>query len=294
MTSENRQLPAAAAGARARPQSGAAAELRLRRAAGAPWYVPPALEGRSELGRTGAALALLLGSAALAVTGCGGGAKRQDENEARGNFKVEVLEAKFPERQKLAKRSEMVIKVRNLDSKTIPNIAVTVKSFDRKEKDVETGENAPVSVQPQLADPKRPIFIVNQSPIEFNQNLGEGEPSLVDREVDPPRGTEANVAYVDTYALGPLKAGETKVFKWSVTAAVAGPFKLRYRVEAGLDGKAKAVLDDGRAPTGEFEGVIEDRVFEAGVDSGDGRTITREGEDIGPKPFDRSNGPNDN
>ena len=151
-----------------------------------------------------------------------------------------------------------------------------------------------MSVQPQLADPRRPIFIVNQAPIEFAQHLGEGEPSLVDREVDPPRGTENTIAYVDTYALGPLKAGQTKEFKWSVTAAVAGPFELSYRVEAGLDGKAKAVLDNGRAPTGEFQGVIEDRVFEAGVDSRDGRTITREGQDIGPKPFDRSNGPNDN
>ena len=37
----------------------------------------------------------------LAIAGCGGG-ERQDENEREGNFPVEVVEAKFPENQKLA------------------------------------------------------------------------------------------------------------------------------------------------------------------------------------------------
>lgn len=267
----------------------------VRRARGGPWYVRPALEGRAaHAGTRRAVAAALLSLALVAAAGCGGGPKRQDANEPRGDFKVDVVEAKFPERQKLARRSEMRIVVRNADTKRIPNIAVTVKSFDRKENDTQNSENAAVSVQPQLADPERPVFIVNQSPIEFFQKLGAGKPSLVDREVDPPRGTESAGSYVDTYALGPLKPGETKVFKWSVTAVVAGPYKLDYRVEAGLDGKARAVVAGGGAPTGRFEGVIEDRPFDAGVDPAGGEAITREGEEIGPKPFDRSNGPNDN
>ncbi len=244
----------------------------------------------------GAAVAGTLAVAVLALplTGCGESLERQDANEPAGNYKVEILEAKFPEAQKLAKRSEMRIVVKNVDTKRIPNIAVTVKSFDRKENDIENAENAAASAGPQLADPERPIFIVNASPIEFRQKLGPGEPSLVDREVDPPRGTEASGSYVDTYILGPLEKGATAVFKWSVTATVATDFNLRYRVEAGLDGKAKAVLPNGKAPAGEFTGVIEDRVFEAGVDPVGGEAIIREGDRIGPKPFDRSNGPNDN
>ena len=230
---------------------------------------------------------------ALPLAGCGEAVKRQDANEPAGDYKVEIVEAEFPENQKLAKRSEMRIVVKNVDTKRIPNIAVTVKSFDRRENDVENAENAAASAGLQQADPKRPIFIVNASPIEFRQKLGPGEPSLVDREVDPPRGNEAAGAYVDTYPLGPLEKGETAVFMWSVTATVAADFNLRYRVEAGLDGKAKAVLAGGKAPTGEFTGVIEDRVFEAGVDPDGGEVITREGDNIGPTPPDRSNGPND-
>jgi len=47
-------------------------------------------------------------------------------------------------------------------------------------------------------------------------------------------------AYVGTWALGPLKPGEQKTFRWDVTAVRAGPYEITYEVAAGLDGKAKA------------------------------------------------------
>src|ERR671920_1460573 len=72
------------------------------------WYVPPALRGRIPF--------LVLAAALVALPGCGGG-ERQDENEAEGNYKVEVVKASFPSDQKLAKRSRLVIVVRNADSK---------------------------------------------------------------------------------------------------------------------------------------------------------------------------------
>ena len=49
----------------------------------------------------GGAAYLLTTLCLLAIGGCGGG-ERQDENEREGNFPVEVVEAKFPESQKLA------------------------------------------------------------------------------------------------------------------------------------------------------------------------------------------------
>jgi hypothetical protein len=176
--------------------------------------------------------------AAVFAAGCGGG-DRQDEDEASGTYKVEVVNASFPEAQKLAKRSTMEITVRNADSRTIPNIAVTVKSFDRKKDD------------PELADPSRPVFIVNRAP----------------------RGGET--AYVDTYALGPLKAGETKKFEWSVTAVQGGPYKLEWSVAGGLDGKAKAELADGGAPSGSFTGRISDEAPKTKV-ADDGKTVVHE------------------
>src|SRR5919112_6465766 len=83
---------------------------------GIQWYVRPALRRRS-------VAALCLG--ALAVAGCGGG-ERQDENEPEGNFPVEVVEAKFPKEQNLAKSSDLVVTVRNAGQKPIPTIALTV------------------------------------------------------------------------------------------------------------------------------------------------------------------------
>src|SRR4051812_16394600 len=175
----------------------------------------------------------------LVVAGCGGG-QRQDANEPSGNYKVQVVEAKFPDKQALAKRSIMTITVKNVDTKTIPNVAVTVKSFDQTKND------------PTLADPRRPQFIVNTGP------------------------HGGDTAYVGTSALGPLKPGETKTFKWDVTAVVAGPYSLKYAVAAGLNGKARAVLAGGGLPSGEFSGRISSRAPQAKV-ADDGHTVITTG-----------------
>ena len=175
-------------------------------------------------------------SAALLVTGCGGGGPRQDANEPSGNFKVQVVEAKFPDHQALAKRSLMRITVKNVDTKTIPNVAVTVNSFDITKKD------------PALADPRRPQFIVNKGP------------------------AGGDTAYVGTSALGPLKPGETKTFLWDVTAVTAGKYNLKYAVAAGLNGKARAVLAGGGAPAGEFKGIVSNKAPNSRV-ADDGKTV---------------------
>ena len=176
----------------------------------------------------------------LLASGCGSSGPRQDANEPSGDYKVQVVQAKFPKRQSLAKRSIMVITVKNVDSKTIPNVAVTVKSFDQRSSD------------PNLADPRRPQFVVNTGP----------------------RG--GDTAYVGTSALGPLKPGESKTFKWDVTAVVAGKYSLKYAVAAGLNGKARAVLDAGGAPAGEFKGIVTQRAPAAKV-ADDGHTVVTAG-----------------
>jgi hypothetical protein len=190
-------------------------------------YDSPALR------RSGVIAAL---ACSLLVTGCGGGGPRQDADEQSGTYKIQVVEAKFPDHQALAKRSTMTITVKNVDSKTIPNVAVTVRSFDQTKND------------PSLADPRRPQFIVNRGP------------------------AGGDTAYVGTSALGPLKPGETKTFKWDVTAVVAGKYSLKYAVAAGLNGKAKAILASGGAPRGEFTGTISNKAPDAKV-ADDGKTV---------------------
>ncbi len=187
---------------------------------------------------------------ALGLGACGGG-ERQDADEPDGRFQVKVVNARFPADQKLAKRSNLVIRVRNAETnKTIPNIAVTLKGLDVK------------LDNPELADPKRPVFVINGVP----KDIG----TFPESKEDSPRGGET--AYVDTWALGPLKPGRQKVFRWNVTAVRPGRYRITYRVAAGLDGKAKAVGVNGRAPAGLFIGTVENKAPDTRI-AADGKTV---------------------
>jgi hypothetical protein len=186
----------------------------------------------------------------VALAGCGGG-ERQDENEPEGDFPVEVVGATFPEDQKLAKSSELVIRVRNPGERTIPNIGVTVDGLTFRKRD------------PELADPERPQFVINGMP----RNIG-GFPESKDAA---PLGCDT--AYVNTWSCGPLRPGRERTFRWSVTAVKAGPFEVRWRVAAGLDGKARAVsVGGGEAPSGSFAGTVSDEAPEVRV-ADDGTTV---------------------
>jgi hypothetical protein len=207
--------------------------MKLVRRPAVRWYVSRAL---SLPAQRFASVAVAC-SVAVVAAGCGGGGARQDANEPSGNFRVQIVRADFPSKQSLAKRSKMVIAVKNVDSRTIPNIAVTVKSFDQRSND------------PNLADPRRPIFVVNTGP------------------------HGGDTAYVGTWALGALPPGQTKVFTWDVTAVVAKRYSLRYAVSAGLNGKARAVLASGGTPTGVFTGAISGRAPQAYVDD-NGNVVT--------------------
>jgi hypothetical protein len=207
------------------------------------WYVRPALQARRNL----CALAL---AGVVALAGCGGG-ERQDEDEPEGDFAVEVVAASFPEDQKLAKSSNLVITVRNAGNRTVPNIALTVDGFNFRKPD------------PDLADPERPQFVVNGVPREIG-----GFPEAKDAS---PLGCDT--AYVNTWACGPLARGKQRTFRWSVTAVKAGDFEINWRVAAGLDGKANAVgPGGGEAPSGSFTGTVSDEAPEVRV-ADDGETV---------------------
>jgi len=161
--------------------------------------------------RTGTAGTL----AALLLAGCGGG-QRQDAKEPSGTFPVTVVRDSFPLSQHIAKQSRLRITVRNAGSKAIPNIAVTVKGLSTQDP------------QPGLADPNRPVWIVDSGP----------------------RG--GDTAYVGTWALGTLRPGATRTFEWKLTPTKSGVYDVRYEVAAGLNGKAKARTSGGQRPAGSF------------------------------------------
>jgi hypothetical protein len=189
---------------------------------------------------TARALFALLACAPLAVSACGGG-EGQGENEATGTYEVDIVRASFAERQRVAKQEEFTIAVRNTGDEALPNVSVTVDSFSQRSE--ATG----------LSDSSRPVWVVDDSP------------------------SGGATAYVNTWALGRLPAGATREFTWKVTAVAPGQHRVRYRVNAGLDGNAKAVLAGGVAP----EGTIDVRIATAPpvsrVDPETGEVV-REGE----------------
>jgi hypothetical protein len=187
---------------------------------------------------------------ALALASCGGG-ERQDENEEEGDYNVEIVRANFPSNQELAKRSNLTITVRNAEaSKTVPNVAVTLKGFDARVEDSDA------------KDPGRPVFVINGRP----KTLG----NYPDAKEAAPTG--GDTAYTGTWALGALKPGATRTFRWNVTAVQAGPYRVSYVVAAGLDGKARAVGANGRRPVGLFSGMVSDEPADTRV-AEDGRTV---------------------
>jgi hypothetical protein len=178
-------------------------------------------------------------AAALVVLGtaaCGGGAK-QGADEPSGTYRVAIVRSSFPRRQHVAAPTRLVIAVRNTGDKTVPDVAVTVDAFAAR------------SERTDLADPERPVWIVDA----------------------PPEGS--TTAYTNTYALGPLAAGATKRFVWRLTPVQPGTHRLQYRVAAGLTGRAKAVLAGDRAPERAITVRIASRPASARVDPDTGAVV---------------------
>ena len=189
-----------------------------------------------------AAVALAL----LALAGCG--AERQDEDEPSGQFKVSVADASFDSKQTIADSSTLKIDVRNADSRTIPDVAVTVETRPTREGAAPVAFGS-ASGDTQLADVNKPIWIVDEG---------------------PKGGT---TAYTNTWSGGPLRAGDTKTFEWKVTAVKAGTYTVTYRVAPGLDGKARPA--GGERTKGSFRVTISDEPVPARVDD-DGNVVRGE------------------
>jgi hypothetical protein len=183
----------------------------------------------------------------MAATGCGG-SPRQDENEPKGSYRLEVADAKFPASQSIAQSSTMSIRVRNADSKAAPNVAVTVETAAAKagEGTIAFGQRADDN---RLSDSDRPVWVVDSGPVGGDS------------------------AATNTWTLGRLQAGQTKEFRWKVTAVEPGSYTIRYRVSPGIDGRAR--LASGSRGDGSFRVRIDDKPVPARVDD-DGNVVRGE------------------
>jgi hypothetical protein len=205
-------------------------------------------------------------AAVAALAGCGSQVVKgdpQDKAEPKGNFPLQVESATFPKKQNLAKDSSMQIVVVNSGQQRVPNINVTVKCGSGL-----GGSFMTATDESDVADPERPQFIVDKIPTATER---------VNPPLDP-APLERSSAFVDTYPLGPLDPGRRATFRWDVTAVKAGPYRLCWRVNAGLYGKAKAVSSSGSALpiSGEFKGVVSNKAPKAKI-ADNGTTVIESG-----------------
>ncbi|MBE2318214.1 hypothetical protein DVA67_019690 [Solirubrobacter sp. CPCC 204708] len=187
--------------------------------------------------------------AVLALAGCG--EARQDADEPSGEFKVEVVEASFPETQHVAERAELKVTVRNGESEErLRNVAVTVETKPR-------GEDAALAFGRNvrgagLSSAGRPIWVLDEGP------------------------AGSDTSSVNTWSAGELFPGQEKELVWKVVPAKAGTYEISYRVSPGLAGKARPAA--GRT-SGTFTVVIEDEPVPARVN--DDGEVERGGEPPG-------------
>jgi hypothetical protein len=197
-------------------------------------------------GKSAAAVA----ACALAVSGAAscGGRERQDADEPRGDFKVEVVRASFPRRQSIAQRSTLRVQVRNAGARTAPNVSLTVRTQSRRPGGANSAFGQ-ATEDPRLADSERPVWIVDAGP----------------------KGGET--AYTNTWALGRLAPQRTKTFSFRLTAVESGSYKVGYEVAAGLNGRAR------RAPGTRASGILKVSIDDKPVDSrvGDDGEVIRSG-----------------
>ena len=113
--------------------------------------------------------------------------------------------------------------MRNTGTRTLPNVAVTIDSFDYR------------SDYPDLAANKRPIWIVDQGPGAI------ANPPVRAVPFSPPGSGQTAIRRTPGRSV-PLAPGSTRTFVWRVAPVKAGPTQVPYTVAAGLDGKAQAQL----------------------------------------------------
>jgi hypothetical protein len=194
-------------------------------------------------------LAVLAATLGLATAGCGGD-ERQDAGAPRGAFNLDVTEAAFPERQRIAEAATLRLEIANPGERDVPDVAVTVETEPAQEglAPVAFGQG---SDDPTLAASARPVWILDEGPA----------------------GGES--AYTNTWTLGPLREGAARTAEWKLTAARAGTYTVRWRLAPALVGDVR--LEGGRTE-GEFRVTIADDPVPARV--GDDGEVVR-GEEAG-------------
>jgi hypothetical protein len=165
--------------------------------------------GMTDTGRRLAVLAAVALALALLSSGCG--QERQDADAPSGEFSLDVVRASFPAEQRIAEAATLALEIENTGTRAVPDLAVTIETAPAQD------GQAPVafgqsSDDPSLAASARPVWILD----------------------DGPAGGDS--AYANTWAVGPLGAGQSRTLEWKLTAARAGRYTVAWRLAPALEG----------------------------------------------------------
>jgi hypothetical protein len=173
-------------------------------------------------------------AAAALLGACG--ESSSNSNERAGTYQVDVVDASFPNEQRLGQTSVMKLSIRNTGEETVPTVTVTIGITGKDGED----SALPFGIRDQtagLAQADRPVWVLAETYPRF---VGSSEPG------------GASTSNRKTFALGPLKPNETASALWKLSAVKAGDWKIAYRVGAGLGTQVKAETPSGEVPEGIF------------------------------------------
>lgn len=233
-------------------------------------------------------------------------------DEPEGTFPVSIVKAEFPNRQRLAQTSNLVLSVRNAGNETIPDLAITINTFRQGEQEASAEAATEPGEEPSAVGADEDDASVGTAePSSESTGQGGGEagaqptpsangsfsvrseqeglaipsrPVWILEENYPKlagetRSAGAEAAQTNTYSFGELDPGETREMVWKLTAVESGNYVTEYRVAAGLQGKALAENADGGPPEGQFVVVISDVPPQTRV-TGSGKVVPIKPSDI--------------
>ena len=186
--------------------------------------------------------ALSIAVAALIFAGCGGGGDDgggQFANEPAGEYEVEVVDAEFPVKQKVAETYDFTLAVENTGNETIPGLTTSL-SLPGLGSTLAFAYRDP---QEGLAMAQRPVWVLEEGYPKLSGTVGRGGTGNANRR---------------TFNFGELPAGETAEMIWRVTAVRPGDYELAFRIAAGVSGEATAVDAAGDNPTGVLPVAVND------------------------------------
>ena len=160
----------------------------------------------------------------VSIAACGSDESSSGANETAGSYRVKVVTAEFPAKQRLGETTLLRLGVRNTGRKALPALTVTISvgGEEGRNSSLPFGYRDP---SPGLAQPDRPVWA-----------LAAGYPKLNDST----ERAGAESPSPKTFVFGPLKPGATTEAVWKLSAVKTGRYEIHYGVGAGLGGEAKA------------------------------------------------------